>query len=95
MAILIGGIIIINRFLDYTESSESFGRINPEGFLGLCGMISPCFLQPSGHRAAHDVKKFVGDGLLPPFVIYDSEVLYQIVGVVRGNLHGHASCRMF
>ena len=49
----------------------------------------------SSHGAAHDVQQFVGDGLLASFVVHDGEVLYLVVGIVRGYLHGHASCGMF
>ena len=78
-----------------TESGKKDRAYRGES-LGMPGRFSEVAERgASSHGAAHDVQQFVGDGLLASFVVHDGEVLYQVVGIVRGYLHGHASCGMF
>lgn len=49
----------------------------------------------SGHCPTHDIQQFIGNSLLAALVVNQGQFLYQVVCIIRSNLHSHCTGSMF
>ena len=56
---------------------------------------SPCFLpEKLFHTSANDVQQLIRNRLLAALVVLLRQILNQLIGIVRGSLHGKHTCRV-